>query len=660
MKRGDRELGMDRTITRRDFISGVGVAVTGSALAGPWTASRSAQAESAAAVGASELQKQAAFYPPGEMGMRGSHPGSYEVAHALRSGARWDDLGSEAETGECYDLVVVGGGLSGLAAAYFYRKEVGPEARILVLDNCDDFGGHATRNEFRSGDRTLLINGGTINIEDLSAYDAPSQAMISDLGIDVGRYAEFHDDELYPSLGLRRGIFFDKETFGVDRLVVEQDELSLREFLAKTPLSEPARKDIARLNEDRVDYLPGRSLAEKTSVLRRISYLKFLIDLVKVDTGAVPYFQTWRQGYWGIGSDALPAEIARVTGFPGFQGMGFSESKPSEEALPEITPTSAQYFRFPDGNASIARLLVRSMIPAVAPGGSAEDIVTARFDYAQLDRKDGPVRIRLNSTAVRVRHVEDTESSKEVEVTYVHSGRARRVRGRSCVLACYNAMIPYMCPELPDAQREALSHALKAPKVYSSVLIRNWKAFQRLGLGEAFCPGSYHDSVGLVDPISIGKYRCPRTPDEPMVLQLYRTPLAPGLPAPKQWKKGMRELLVTSFEVFERKIRDQLGRMLSGGGFDPARDIEAITVNRWPHGYIFGYDPTTDEVAWTSEWPVQERPWLRARQPFGRIAIANCDAANNAMTEASFSEAHRAVRELLGAFPSRAAGVGEG
>lgn len=541
----------------------------------------------------------------------------------------------------------MGGGLSGLAAAYFFRKEVGPEARILVLDNCDDFGGHATRNEFRSGGRTLLINGGTINIEDFSAYDGPSQAMIRELGIDVGRYAEFHDAELYPSLGLRPGIFFDEETFGVDRLVVGQDELELRDFLAKTPLSESARKDIARLYEDQVDYLPGRALEEKKRALSRMSYLQFLTDLVKVDAGVVPFFQTWRQGYWAIGSDALPAEMARVTGFPGFQGMGLPGYKPSKGFFPEVTPTSTQYFRFPDGSASIARLLVRSMIPATAPGSTAEDIVTARFDYAQLDRDGAPVRIRLNSTAVRVRHVGDNESSREVEVTYVCSGRARRVRGRSCVLACYNAMIPYMCPELPEAQREALSYALKAPKVYTSVLIRNWKAFHRLRLSEAFCPGSYHDSVGLCDPISMGEYRCPRTPDEPMVLQLYRVPLAPGLPAPEQWMEGMAELLITTFEEFERKIRDQLGRMLSGGGFDPARDIEAITVNRWPHGYIFGFDPTTDEVAWTSEWPVQERPWLRARQPFGRIAIANSDAANNAMTEASFSEAHRAIREVL-------------
>jgi spermidine dehydrogenase len=648
---------MDRAITRRDFISGVGVAITGSSMAGPWCDSRSAKAahgshvagvEGPAATGAPGPGQAAAYYPPGRVGMRGSHDGSFEVAHALRDGERWDDLGQEAETGEHYDLVVVGAGLSGLAAAYFFRKEVGPEARILVLDNCDDFGGHATRNEFHSGGRTLLINGGTINIEDLSAYDEPSRGMIRELGIDVGRYAEFHDAELYPSLGLGRGIFFDEETFGVDRLVVGQEGLALRELLAKMPLSEPAQEDIARLFEDQVDYLPGRSQAEKTRALTEMSYLEFLTNLVELDAGAVPLFQTWRQGYWGIGSDAIPAELARTTGFPGFQGMGLPGYEPVEGFFPVNTPTSDQYFRFPDGSASIARLLVRSMIPAAAPGSTAEDIVTARFDYAQLDRDDAPVRIRLNSTAVRVRHVGDQEGSREVEVTYVRSGQAQRVQGRACVLACYNAMIPYMCPELPEEQRDALSCALKAPKVYTSVLIRNWKAFQRLGLREAFCPGSYHDTVGLCDPVSMGEYRSPRTPDEPMVLQLYRVPLAPGLPAPEQWIEGMVELQVTTFEEFERNVRDQLGRMLGDGGFDPARDIEAITVNRWPHGYGFGYDRTTEEVAWTSDWPVQDRPWLRARQPFGRVAIANHDAASYAMAEAAFSEAYRAVRELLG------------
>jgi spermidine dehydrogenase len=590
-------------------------------------------------------------YPPARTGMRGSHDGTFEVAHNLRDG-RLRRLGAATDTGEAYDLVVVGGGLSGLAAAYFFRKLQGPHAKILILDNHEDFGGHATRNEFRLGGRTLLINGGTINIEDFGAYDEPSQQLIRELGIDVERYPEFVDEELYASLGLGQGVFFDKETFGVDRLVTGGRELGWwgvslpvtgerklrwRKFLTKTPLSERARSDIARLYEERVDYLPGLSLEEKKLALQRMSYRDFLTDVVGVHEDAIPYLQALSTGYWAIGIDALPALACLYSGFPGYQGF---------EGIPKRERSREAYFRFPDGNASIARLLVRSLIPGVAPGKSMEDIVTARFDYARLDREETPVRIRLNSTAIRVRNVPDGQKPEAVEITYVRGGKPQQVRGRSCVLACYNMMVPHLCPELPEPQREALSYALKAPLVYTQVLIRDWKSFERLGLESAYCPGSYHTSVRLGPPVSMGEYRCPRTPDEPMVLQLLRVPLKPGLPAPEQWKIGRKEW--APFEAYEREVRDQLGRMLSAGGFDPARDIEAITVNRWSHGYAYGYDPATDEVDFLSDWPEEKLNYLRARRPFGRIAIANSDAAANAMTEAAIGEAHRAVREILG------------
>ena len=619
---------MDRSITRRDFLNGVGLAVTGSLLGTGWLAG------SGSWTLASEKRADL-YYPPALTGIRGSHKGSFEVAHALRDGGP-EIFGAATDTGESFDLVVVGGGISGLAAAHFFRKAAGRRSKILILDNHDDFGGHAKRNEFRSGNRMLLMNGGTINIEDFGEYGEAAQGLIRELGIDVERYPEFVEEDLYSSLGMNPGVFFDKETFGVDRLAVRERELGWKKFLDRTPLSARARKDIARLYEGRVDYLPDLSLGEKRATLERMSYLKFLTDVVKVHEDAIPFFQAWSNTYWAIGIDALPAWAGRYSGYPGLQGMGF----------PERTG-KRQYFRFPDGNASIARLLVRKMIPSVAPGTSMEGIVTARFDYSQLDRDSAPVRIRLNSTGVQVRHVGDGPKREAVEVTYVRTGEAQRVRGRYCVLACYNAMIPYLCPELPEPQKKALSYALKAPLVYTQVLIRNWKSFERLGLERTYCPGGYHSSVRLSDPVSIGTYRCSRTPEEPMVLQLTRIPLTPGLPAPEQWRKGRLELVTTTFEEFERKIRDQLGRILSAGGFDPARDIEAITVNRWPHGYAYGYDPSTGEVNFSGEWPEEKRTWLRARRPHGRIAIANSDAAANAMTEGAIGEAHRAVEQIL-------------
>jgi spermidine dehydrogenase len=626
---------MDRPISRRDFLSGVGVAVSGSLLY-PWAKVQGVPRTQFAP------EKDAGYHPPALTGMRGSHEGSYEVAHELVRGKTWDDA---ADTGESYDLVVVGGGISGLATAYYFQRQVGRMARILILDNHDDFGGHAKRNEFHHNGRLLLMNGGTVYIEDFADYDGAAQGLLRELGLEIERFPEFANWDLYRSRKLGEGVFFGKETFGTDHLAVGKGELTWAEFLAKAPLTEAARKDIARLYEDRIDYLPDLSLEQKKARLQKMSYQDYLVTVAKADPSVLPYLQS-RSGYWAIGNDALPAWVALRTAawadwfsdFPGFQGLGFP-----------VQGEKRQYFRFPDGNASIARLLVRAMVPRAAPGSGMEDIVTARFDYSKLDREDAPVRIRLNSTAVRVRHRGDPQTSKEVEITYVRGGEAHRVRASHAVLACYNSIIPHLCPELPERQRKALSNALKAPLVYTRVLIRNWEPLAKLRLQDVSCPGCYHHRVFLSDPISMGSYRCSGSPEEPMVLDLRRTPLSPGLPAAQQFKLGKYELLETSFETFERKIRDQLGRMLADGGFDPARDIEAITVNRWPHGYAYGYDPIEDEIAWLpDEWPEERRTWVVGRQRFGRISIANSDANANAMTEAALGAAHRAAKEVLG------------
>ena len=230
----------------------------------------------------------------------------------------------------------------------------------------------------------------------------------------------------------------------------------------------------------------------------------------------------------------------------------------------------------------------------------------------------------------------------------MRDGRAQRVRAGRAVLACYNSVIPYLCEGLPKTQKRALSQSLKAPLVYAGVLIRNWHAFAKLGVRRVNCPGGYFGGVRLSPPINIGEYKHARSPAEPTVVQMFRTPLAPGLSAQEQWKAGRYDLLSTSFETFERKVRDQLGRILGPGGFDPARDIEAITVNRWPHGYAYGQDPETGEIAYMlDEVPPDRAPWVAARQPFGRIAIANSDASAMAMCEGAIGQAHRAVMEIV-------------
>jgi spermidine dehydrogenase len=285
---------------------------------------------------------------------------------------------------------------------------------------------------------------------------------------------------------------------------------------------------------------------------------------------------------------------------------------------------------------------VRSLIPDSAPGHTMEDIVTARVNYARLDDPGHPVRIRLNSTAVAAKHVGDPSTAKEVEVTYLTNGKARKVRAANCVLACYNCVVPYLCPEMPEKQKAGLAYAVKQPLVYTNVQIRNWIAFQKLGISYIYSPGGYFCSTTLDFPVSLGDYKFPSSPEEPCLLHLVRTPCSPGLPCKDQFKAGRYELFTTPFETFESKIHDQLGRMLGAGGFDPARDIQAITVNRWPHGYAYEYNSLFEPL----DRPESERPCVIGRQPFGRITIANSDSDGHAYTNIAIDQGFRAVEEL--------------
>jgi spermidine dehydrogenase len=600
------------------------------------------------AAGDGDPEKSPDYYPPALTGLRGSHPGSFDAAHSLRDGTFWDAAGTPQDTGETYDLIIVGGGISGLSAAHFYRKVAGANARILILDNHDDFGGHAKRNEFRVGQRTLLGYGGTYSIESPEPYSAVAMGVIEELGINVTSFPKYLDRDLYGSMGRVPKIFFDKETFGSDKLVDdpypfpggETYDLAVAgsdawaHFLAEAPIAEQARKDVSRLCREKKDYLPGLRVEQQKARLARISYAQFLTELAGVHGDVIRLYQTISQTLFGVGIEAVSALDAAETGYPGFRGI---------DVGPEALSNERKYFfHFPDGNASIARLLVRKLIPEAMPGDSATDVVTARANYAKLDDKSSAVRIRLNSTAVRVKHAGEPARATEVEVAYARGGKVYAVRGKHAILACWNMMIPYLCEELPDAQKEALAYATKVPLLYTNVLLRKWTAFQKLGANSIYAPGGYHTHVDMDLPISIGEYRCPRTPEEPAVVHMSKAPCRAGRPARDQHTSGRIELYNTTFETMERKIREQLVRTLGPGGFDAARDILAITVNRWPHGYAYEYSSLWDKFVLEGG----ETPCERARKTFGRIAIANSDAGAYAYTDEAINQAWRAVGEL--------------
>jgi spermidine dehydrogenase len=614
------------TITRRDFINGVALSVA------------------SGLTPAAQLAAQPLRYPPALIGLRGQHAGSFEAAHSHARNRAAFSVENVPAT-ERYDLVVVGGGISGLAAAWFYRRARGPQARILILDNHDDFGGHAKRNEFMLDGRLVIGYGGSQSIDSPnSLWTDAGRGLLGELGVDVRRFETAFERELYASLGLSRGIFFPRETFGHDRLVsgdaliLPRNAVSRRlanakpldAFIAELPLSEAGKAQLRGLYDAARDPLAGRTVEEKLRLLKTTSYRDYLIKICGCNEEVANCFQGRTYSFFGLGCDAVPAADLRDQSYPGFVGLKLPSAGGADRSEPYI-------YHFPDGNASLARLLVRGLIPEVAPGNTMDDVVLARFDYARLDSPTSQVRIRLDATCIDVREIDG-----EVRLGYVRDGKLHRVAARHAVLACFHMMIPHLMPDLPVAQRDALAQNVKTPNVYTNVLVRNWRPWVELKVHDISAPMSFHSRVSLDFPVSLGGYRHPRDPGEAMCLHLVHVAGAPnqGLTAREQFKRGQAKLLEMPFAEFEARIRDDLDRMLGPGGFVSGRDIAAITVNRWPHGY--GYVENSlydaDDYGKTVE---------RARQTIGRVAIANSDAGGDAYAHLAIDQAARAVRELV-------------
>jgi len=629
-------------INRRDFLNGCALSVAAGSAISPL--------EALAQGALNPYALPADYYPPTRQGLRGSHDGSFEAAHDLRIGKTWDvaDAGDHE-----YDLVVVGGGLSGLAAAYFYRKQHGPGARILIIENHDDFGGHAKRNEFWHDDRMYLVNGGTLNVEAPSQYSTVAGGLLWELGVDRTRYFEKNSGMWtnYADMGLQGSMFFDKETFGSDKLVVGWGDAPISETIKNAPLSDEVKRDAVRLYESHENYLPDLDATATREKLTHMSYQDYVVQVARCHPDVVKLFNTSLMGLFVTGMDAVPAIYCREMGYPGFDGLnldGISKDQLAHEPggqhgreNQERAEAGDPDMYFPDGNATLARLLVRSLIPDALPGSSMEDVVTSRVDYSMLDRDENKIRIRLNSTAINVGNT----NNGQVQTSYVNDGKAAYVRSKGAVLACWNSVIPYICDEIPDKQKEALSYGVKSPLVYTGVLVSNWNSFADAGISRVTSPGGYWPSIGLQPSLEMGSYRTARSPDEPIVIRMSCYFASPGLSRRDQHRVGRNEMLATTFDTFEHHIRDQLTRILGPTGFEDERDVLGITVNRWPHGYTYSYNPLFDPEEWAYT-TTDDRPCVIGRQPIGRITIANADSAASPHTDAAINEAYRAVSEL--------------
>lgn len=647
MNHEDRELGMGRDISRRSFMHGASAAAALAATVGaaPFAAARAPYAPAAAAA-----------YPPLRTGLRGFHPGAYEPVHALVWGGR--EPPQAESTGEIYDLVVVGGGLSGLAAAYYYRKAAGPDARILILDNLEGIGGHAQRNEFEYEGRVYYANAGSAYLVAPSRWSREARSILDDMGIAKGDPRDSTDQSVFASRDMGGAVLFPSEVFGRDHVVKGALNRPTAEFLAATPLPARQRADLDKLMNGRTDYLAGRSDEEKVELLRGMSYRDYLLNVVGLAEESLNFVK----GVWAMGLDTCTAWFAFFRHSPGFEGLGIARPAGS----PEGEDARADDYTLPGGNSDLARLIIRALIPDALPAGDVFEVADKRMDYTVLDRSSNSTRIRQSSIVYDVRHLGRAPrvlepDGREVQVSYLNDGRARSVKAANVIMACMNNVIPHICPDVPEAQIGALHTAVRAANISTNVLFRNWRAFERAGILGVTAPYNFYGSMRLASPRRFGPVTPSTSPDEPIVVSfgtggntgILSNPHmvrglcgdgAPeiGMPSDDQYRIVRQGLLAAPLDLFERELRLVASKSLSGTDFDPARDIVAIAVNRWGHGFATGVNELFDG---RSE-PGTLLPTAIARQRIGRIAIANSDAGGVSTAQTAFEQAWRAVNDL--------------
>ena len=503
---------------------------------------------------------------------------------------------------------------------------MGSSAKILLLENHDDFGGHAKRNEFHQSGEMVLSLGGTHNLEWWKFSDVVNR-LLSELGIDPPAMRREMTFEYGWDAPNSPAMWFDADTYEESRLI---PNFSLRNHLTREqidqiPISVEGRKSLLRLYSSDISH-SELSEAELETLLSEISYPDFLREHAGLTEDAVQLFDKDQHGSYGLEMRALSAAEAIWEGYPGAHLFGQDW---------EVDDFQYPVAMWPDGNASLARLLVAKLIPEVAPEADALNIAAANFDYSRLDQSANNVRLRLNATVV---NTENTETG--VSVTYASSGKIRRVTARHSVLACYHSIIPHLCPSISETQKDALKHQVKMPLVLTNVLIRNRDALDKLGIDAVSCPGRLHGRLFLFQGIHTGGYES-KSDAVSLVFWGSVSPPEDAIDLKSQLRGSRQKLLELSLEDFEREVRSVLDELLSPAGFDVAEDILAITVNRWPHGYAYEY-----MQLWDPEWAPGEAPHEIARQRFGSIAIANADAGASAYTHVAIDQAYRAIDEL--------------
>ena len=536
-----------------------------------------------------------------------------------------------------------------MTAAFRYRDKNGANSKILVIDNHDDFGGHAKRVEFYHNGKTYMVPGGSVFME-TPYFSEQSRTLLEDIGVHLEQLepGQVKDFRLH-AFNMNPAICFDKETYGEEVTLVgdflpmnrkdRDGNFVLLNFISDMPIPELSKKELHDFLIFDTDVFENLTSNERKSAIRSMSYNTFVTEYCGLSQEtADTIFTRHSSALLGLTTECTSLHDAFFwLGLPGLHRLGEQGAEIQKE-IDSMPPIEGHYA--PDGNAIITRNLIKRLVPEVANAETMQELTTARFDYARLDEETSKARIRLNSMAV---NIETVEKDNCVAITYIRGGEAYRVRAKHCIYAGYHMYLPYLCPELPAQQKNALKANVKMPFIAVDVFLRSGKPLEELGAASFYFPGRIlHECLGYGR--SLGKHEQDFDPDEPVVIYMIGCVIHPhsGLRPQEQYRRGKHELLSMKFEDYEIEVRQQLASLFKSTSFNVKEDIIGITVNRWPHGYTRQYNSLFDP-----QYEQGQLPHEIARKKFGRIAIANSDASYVALCNTAIDEGLRAVDELL-------------
>lgn len=625
----ERDLGLDSSITRRDFLDAALLAAGAALLNKP--APLFAQ-------GTASPRMNPAWEGFGGVGdYARSHGNTWDAlstAHDLRDGKLVNARQLATDTGETYDLIVVGGGLSGLGAAAFFQKGHGGKA--LVLDNHRMAGGEAKRNEFNVDGVHLIGPQGSNNFGTRLPQGWAGdywQYLGLPYGADSFEFAQWssklkpleiardnYEFQMWYDEFANHGFFF-KENDGSLRMVRDY----FRSGLAETPWSEKVRADFLKWRSNPKVY-DGPELARW---LDSMTYEQLITKELGLDPAIARYADPiLAAAAGGLGSDVISAQCAAQVSLP-----GTLNGRTSSHSLSEQLANAAS---FPGGNDGIMRHVLKKLIPGVITGEGFAGIMNGHIQFAEMDKPGNPTRIRLGATAIRVTNL----PNGNVEVVYSVGGKLHKTTAKSVVMANGAWSSQYIVADVGDTYREAFKDFVRAPMMVVNVALRRWRFMYDMGITAASYRDEFGFSCNIRQSMVVGDYRPPLDPDRPAVLTFYVSFERPGGTIKEQASAARNEILAGNYRDYETKIRSQLVRLFSRGGFDPRKDIGGIVLNRWGHafvcpapGFYYGRNgkPAAPDVL---------------RQPVGRVAFANSELHGHQNWRDATAEGKRAIEQL--------------